>query len=233
MGSPIVWVGVHRLHHQKSDQDGDPHSPKDGFKHALYEWMFDMRSVQSDEEMQAQVPDLMADPLFRMLGDDHSPMQAQLCLGLNVVFRIVLYFVAGPIAVIADILSTFIVFWSTQLVNAVCHVPGVGYRNHNTREMSRNVWWVAVLALGEGWHNNHHAVPKSARHGMNWWEVDVTWIAVTVLEKLGLAQAVIRPAEHLLNRKPLPPDAVPADQPAASFGFDTATPVAEPALVND
>ena len=64
MGSPIVWVGVHRLHHQKSDLDGDPHSPKDGFKHALYGWMFDMRKVQSDEELQKQVPDLMANRLF-------------------------------------------------------------------------------------------------------------------------------------------------------------------------
>jgi len=54
MGSPIVWVGVHRLHHQKSDQPGDPHSPRDGFKHALYEWMFDTRSVQTDEELQSK-----------------------------------------------------------------------------------------------------------------------------------------------------------------------------------
>src|ERR1022692_2895914 len=73
MGSPIVWVGVHRLHHQKSDLPGDPHSPNEGFKHALYGWMFDMRRVQSDAELQAQVPDLMADPLFRLLGDTHAP----------------------------------------------------------------------------------------------------------------------------------------------------------------
>lgn len=193
MGSPIVWVGVHRLHHQKSDLDGDPHSPKDGFKHALYGWMFDMRKVQSDEELQKQVPDLMANRLFRMLGIDHSPWQAQLCLYLCIAFRVLILLVLGPVALVANLLATSMIFWSTQLVNAVCHLPNVGYRTHETREQSRNVWFVGLLALGEGWHNNHHAVPKSARHGFAWFEVDVTWYAVWLLEKLGLARAVIRP----------------------------------------
>ena len=90
-------------------------------------------------------------------------------------------------------MATGLIFWSTQLVNAVCHLPNVGYRSHETREQSSNVWFVGLLALGEGWHNNHHAVPKSARHGFAWFEVDVTWYAVWLLEKLGLARAVIRP----------------------------------------
>jgi fatty-acid desaturase len=193
MGSPIVWVGVHRQHHQKSDLPGDPHSPRDGFKHALYGWMFDMRRVQSDEELQKQVPELMADPFYRMLGYTHDPYQAQLCLGLNVAFRVLLLVAFGWPAMMGSVLSCAIVFWSTQLVNAVCHLPGYGYRSHETYEDSLNVWWVALLALGEGWHNNHHAIPKSARHGMAWWEFDVTWMAVVVLEKLGLARNVIRP----------------------------------------
>lgn len=226
MGSPIVWVGVHRLHHQKSDQDGDPHSPKDGFKHALYEWMFDMRSVQSDEEMRAQVPELMADPLFRKLGDDHSPTQAQLCLGLCIAFRVLIFFALGPIALVANILATFTIFWSTQLVNAVCHLPNVGYRSHNTREQSRNVWWVGLLALGEGWHNNHHAVPKSARHGMEWFELDVTWYAVWLLEKVGLASAVVRPPKHLMGRRVGASANTPVESP---FNFDTAS---EPVFVS-
>jgi hypothetical protein len=93
----------------------------------------------------------------------------------------------------ASITATTIIFWSTQAVNAVCHLPGAGYRSHDTYEDSLNVWWVALLALGEGWHNNHHAIPKSAQHGMAWWELDVTWISIVVLEKLGLAKNVIRP----------------------------------------
>jgi stearoyl-CoA desaturase (delta-9 desaturase) len=201
MGSPIVWVGVHRLHHQKSDMPGDPHSPRDGFKHALYEWMFNMSSVQSDEELQRAAGDLMQDPLFRSLGDEHKPMQAQLCLGLNIVFRLIMFAFFGWVAVLANILATFIVFWSTQLVNAVCHLPTAGYRLFDTKEDSRNVWWVAVLALGEGWHNNHHAVPKSARHGMAPWEFDVTYFAIVILEKLGLGTKVILPPAERLPKK--------------------------------
>lgn len=194
MGSPIVWVGVHRLHHQKSDVvGGDPHSPREGFKHALYGWMFNMRRVQSDEELQKQVPELMSNRFYRLLGDTHDPYQAQLCFGLNLVFRGILWATLGFPAMMASVISTTIVFWSTQLVNAVCHQPTAGYRSHETVEDSRNVWWVALLALGEGWHNNHHAIPKSARHGMAWWEFDVTWNAVWILEKLGLAKNVIRP----------------------------------------
>jgi stearoyl-CoA desaturase (delta-9 desaturase) len=204
MGSPLVWVGVHRLHHQKSDVDGDPHSPIHGFKHALYGWMFHMAEIQSDAELQAQVPDLMKDPIYRFLGVDHSPRQAQLCLAVNIAYRVILYLVAGPVAVVANVLATFFVFWSPQLVNAVCHVESMGYRSHDTRDLSRNVWWVGLIAVGEGWHNNHHAFPKSAQHGMQWFEVDVTWYTIWVLEKLGLATNVIRPsltANKALERK--------------------------------
>ena len=200
MGSPIVWVGVHRLHHQKSDQPGDPHSPRDGFKHALYEWMFDTRSVQTDEELQKQVPELMADKFYRLFGDTHDPWQAQLCLGLNVVFRVILFALFGWPAALGSLLSMGIVFWATQCVNAVCHQPTAGYRLHDTIEDSRNVWWVALLSLGEGWHNTHHALPKSARHGIKWWELDVTWISIWLLEKVGLAKNVIRPSS--LRRVP-------------------------------
>jgi stearoyl-CoA desaturase (delta-9 desaturase) len=193
MGSPIVWVGVHRLHHQKSDLPGDPHSPRDGFKHALFEWMYDMRSVQSDEELQKQVPDLMDDKFYRLFGCTHAASQAQLCLGINIAYRLIIWAVLGVPALLASISSMFIVFWATQFVNSFCHLESQGYRSFDTREDSRNVWWVALLSLGEGWHNNHHAVPKSARHGMAWFEFDVTWYSVWLLEKLGFAKNVIRP----------------------------------------
>lgn len=201
MGSPIVWVGVHRLHHQKSDQPGDPHSPRDGFTHALYKWMLNMKEVQSNEELQKQVPEMMSDPIFRMLGAEHEPWQAQLCLGVNIVARIIFWALFGTAAVIGNILATFIVFWSTQFVNTYCHVETQGYRSFDTREDSRNVWWVALLSLGEGWHNNHHAVPKSARHGMQWFEFDVTWYAIYILNKLGLAKNVILPPSNLKQLK--------------------------------
>lgn len=193
MGAPIVWVGIHRLHHQKSDLEGDPHSPNNGFKHALYGWMFEMKEAQSDEELQAQTPDLMSDKVFRLLGTTHNVQPALLCLTVGIVFRILIYFTLGLVPFLANLLATMFSFWSTQFVNVFCHMKSQGYRSHETRDLSRNVWWVGLLALGEGWHNNHHAIPKSARHGFTWFEIDVTWYAVWLLEKLGLAENVILP----------------------------------------
>jgi fatty-acid desaturase len=235
MGSPIVWVGVHRQHHQKSDLPGDPHSPREGFVHALYGWMFDMRRVQSDAELQAQVPELMSDRFYRLLGDTHDPYQAQLCLGVNIVFRLLLWATIGFPAMMASVISTAIVFWSTQLVNAVCHLPGAGYRSHDTYEDSLNVWWVALLALGEGWHNNHHAIPKSARHGMSWWELDITWISIVVLEKLGLAKNVIRPEKIRKVQSTVPATPAFASEAFASSaaGSEETIMMTEPILLTE
>lgn len=216
MGSPIVWVGVHRLHHQKSDEVGDPHSPRRGFKHALYEWMYKTHEVQNDEELRKQAADLMKDPIFRWCGDSHSPAQAQRCLSVNIAVRILIFAAFGLGPMLMNCLATGIVFWSTQAVNAVCHLRSQGYRNFNTREDSTNVWWVAILSLGEGWHNNHHGVPKSARHGMKWWEFDFTWCSIWVLEKLGLGSNVIRP--QFSQVAPLASDvSVPAAKKVASL----------------
>jgi fatty-acid desaturase len=193
MGAPIVWVSVHRLHHQKSDQKGDPHTPNDGFMHALVGWMGNMKEVQPQDELESQVPDLLQDRVLRIFGTDHEPHQALLCLSCCIVFRVLILLLLGPVALAANLVASVMTFFSTQFVNAVCHLRGAGYRSFNTREESRNVWWVGLLALGEGWHNNHHAVPKSARHGMAWYEIDVTWYSIWLMEKLGLAKLVIRP----------------------------------------
>jgi len=201
MGAPIAWVGVHRLHHQKSDQPGDPHSPLDGFLHSLYLWMSNTHKYQSNEELVRQTPDLMEDPIYRALGYRHEADQALLCLGTNIAFRIIIYLAFGWIALAASIAALVTVFVSTQMVNAVCHLKSAGYRSWDTRDESRNVWYVGILAVGEGWHNNHHAIPKSARHGLSWWEVDVTWYTIWLLEKLDLAQLVVRPPKTALERK--------------------------------
>ncbi|MBY0357021.1 MAG: fatty acid desaturase [Candidatus Obscuribacterales bacterium] len=208
MGSPVIWVAVHRLHHLKSDQPGDPHSPRDGVKHALYGWMFEMEKYQTNEEVKRVCADLIKDPVYRRLGCTHTPDQAILCFGISLAVRAVMLVMFGWVVVLANVLATAIVFWSTQCVNAYCHLQSQGYRSFNTREDSRNVWWVAILTLGEGWHNNHHAMPKSARHGMAPHEIDVTWITVWLFEKLGLAKAVVRPnvtvAAAKRNRKDVP-----------------------------
>jgi stearoyl-CoA desaturase (delta-9 desaturase) len=201
MGSPIVWVAVHRLHHQKSDQPGDPHSPREGFWHALLGWMFHMEEKQSNEEVKQAASDLMEDPFYRALGYSHKPEQAWLCLGVNIVFRGLIWAFFGLPAMLANLTATIIVFFSTQFVNTFCHMPKYGYQTYNTREDSTNVWWVGILACGEGWHNNHHAVPKSARHGIAWWEFDLTWITIWTMEKLGLAKSVVRPPVFVLAAK--------------------------------
>lgn len=193
MGGPINWVGVHRLHHQKSDQEEDPHSPTKGFKHALYGWMFTMGERQTTEELQRQVPDLMEDKLFCLLGDDHKPFHARLCFAVCVVTRLAILYFFGWIPFFANVIATLMAFASPQLVNSICHMQNHGYRLWKTREQSRNVWWVALLSCGEGWHNTHHAVPRSARHGMLWWEYDLTYMFIILLEKLGLATDVVRP----------------------------------------
>lgn len=199
MGAPISWVATHRLHHQKSDLPGDPHSPRDGFQHALYGWMTKMEGKQDAAEVARQCPDLINDPFLRMLGTSHNAGQAHLCLAVNVIVRLAILAFFGPVAFLANLIAGFIVFWSPQFVNTFCHLKEHGYRNFESRDDSRNVWWVGLLACGEGWHNNHHAFPKSARHGMLWWEVDMTWATICLLEKLGLATDVVSPNKQAVQ----------------------------------
>lgn len=201
MGSPVVWVAVHRLHHQKSDIEGDPHSPQDGFGHALVGWMTNMGDHQSDDDVRSSATDVMSDPFYRILGTGHTAAQATGCLVACILFRVFLWFTFGPIVAIANTLATITVFWSTQFVNTFCHMDGHGYRSYTTREYSRNCWWVAILTLGEGWHNNHHAVAKSARHGLAPHEIDITWMTISFLEKLGLAKDVILPNPTVLSAR--------------------------------
>lgn len=201
MGAPISWVATHRLHHQKSDLPGDPHSPRDGFKHALYEWMMHMEEKQDAAEVARQTPDLMTDPVLCALGTSHSARQAYLCLAANIVWRLAILAFFGPVAFTANFLAGFIVFWSPQFVNTFCHLKEHGYRNFVSRDDSRNVWWVAALACGEGWHNNHHAFPNSARCGMAWYEIDISFMVLRVLQGLGLAWDLHLPQTALTERR--------------------------------
>ncbi len=201
MGGPVNWVGVHRLHHQTSDTEGDPHSPVFGFRHSLYEWMFTMDARQTQAELHKQVPDLLQDKILCWFGIDHCIEQAHLCLAFNILYRCLILLLFGYVALIANLIASVIVFWSPQLVNAVCHVDRFGYRLFDTRDESRNVWFIALLSHGEGWHNNHHAIPRSARHGMMWWEFDPSYVMICIMEKLGLATEVVRPTDAAMRQK--------------------------------
>lgn len=192
-GSPIFWVATHRLHHRYSDHIGDPHSPLDGLWHAFISWMWRPKVIISPQESRETVPDLYRDPLYRLLDCNHTHWDGLLCLTLAVLFRVAIYFTLGPVVLCANLLATFMAFLGPLLVNSIGHLRAYGYETYACGDNSRNVWYVAALSMGEGWHNNHHAFPQSARHGLKPLEIDPTWITICTLRFLGLAKEIRTP----------------------------------------
>jgi fatty-acid desaturase len=183
-GGPISWVATHRIHHQYSDKDGDPHSPRDGKWWAHMGWIVIGKSMHHDTTTLARyVPDLAKDRVQIALSKFHYvPM---------IVLGVVLFAIGGiPFVLWGIFLRTVVGLHSTWLVNSATHLWGS--RRFKTRDESTNSWWVALLSFGEGWHNNHHAHPTSARHGLAWYEFDLNWYGIWTLQKLGLAQDVYR-----------------------------------------
>jgi stearoyl-CoA desaturase (delta-9 desaturase) len=183
-GGPIFWVATHRIHHQHSDKEGDPHSPVDGKWWAHMGWILVGKSMHHDPTTLAHyVPDLAKDKFHVWLTKYHwVPM-----IGLG---AILLAFGGISCFLWGIFLRTVLVLHSTWLVNSATHTWGS--RRFTTRDMSTNNFWVALLTWGEGWHNNHHAHPVSARHGLKWYEIDLNWYGIWILKKLGLAKNVYR-----------------------------------------
>jgi stearoyl-CoA desaturase (delta-9 desaturase) len=178
-GGVIEWVGLHRHHHVHSDQDVDHHDSGKGFWWSHMGWM--LYEVPAKKELDRYTQDLVKDPVYRFLDDYFFPIQ--------VVLAIALYLIGGwPFVVWGIFVRLVLVYHSTWFVNSATHA--FGYRTYETSDRSTNCWWVALLTYGEGWHNNHHAFQYSARHGLKWWEIDTTWMAIWVLQKLGLATKV-------------------------------------------
>jgi stearoyl-CoA desaturase (delta-9 desaturase) len=192
-GSPIFWVTTHRLHHRYSDHDGDPHAPKDGLFHAFVSWMWKPQVYISAKESRELAPDLYRDPVYRALHAGHTHWDGILCLFFAVAFRVAIYFLFGPVVLAANLLATFMSFLGPLLVNSVGHLRQFGYQTYDCNDDSRNVFLVAMLSMGEGWHNNHHAFPTSARHGLTWREPDPTWLTISILKLLGLAKEIRLP----------------------------------------
>ncbi|MBZ5618462.1 MAG: fatty acid desaturase [Acidobacteriia bacterium] len=181
-GGPIFWVGTHRLHHQRSDQPGDPHSPRDGGWWAHIGWLLVGESHHNDTLLMSKyAPDLAKHRFYIWLNDYHwVPLVA---LGL------LLFAIGGvPFVLWGICLRVVVGLHVTWMVNSVTHMWGS--RRFATRDDSRNNWWVALLTSGEGWHNNHHAHPTSARHGLAWYEFDLSWIQIRILEFFGVAKSV-------------------------------------------
>ena len=191
-GDPIRWVAVHRKHHANADHEGDPHDIRLGFRWAHVDWLYRHNvAMPSQEEITRFAPDLYADPFYRALQHLALPLQLALAGAL--------FALGGWAWVFWGIFARLVFsYHSTWLVNSAAHM--VGYRTFRTTDRSTNCWWVALLSFGEGWHNNHHAFPFSARHGLRWFEVDMTWWHVRLLAFLRLADRIRIPSAPMRRR---------------------------------
>jgi stearoyl-CoA desaturase (delta-9 desaturase) len=195
-GGPIFWVATHRIHHKFSDQDGDPHSPRDGKWWSHMGWILMGKSMHHDTTTLARyVPDLAKDKFHVWITKYHyAPM---------IVLGLALLAAGGPPLLLWGIfLRTVVGLHATWLVNSATHLWGS--RRFTTRDTSTNNWVVALLTFGEGWHNNHHAYPTSARHGLKWYEVDVNWYGIRALKLLGLAKQIHRASLAKSPREEVP-----------------------------
>jgi fatty-acid desaturase len=191
-GGPITWVATHRTHHLYSDTERDPHNARRGFFWSHVGWLFrynPARLTRAQEWRSAR--DIASDPYYRFL-EWASPLLQVALAGVLFAFGGLSWVVWG---VFARLVLTYHVTW---LVNSAAHLTG--YRRYATADLSTNCWWVALLASGEGWHNNHHTFPFSARHGLRWYEFDATWVAIQLLAVARLAKDVRTPSPAMLSR---------------------------------
>jgi len=178
-GGPIFWVATHRMHHQNTDKEGDPHSPRDGGLWAHMGWILTGQTMHRDAaDLLPFVPDLRKDRFHTWISRWHW-------VPITVLGAVLLVAGGWPFLLWGIFLSAVIGLHSTWLVNSATHMWGT--RRFPTADTSRNSLWVALLTFGEGWHNNHHAHPQGARHGLTWYEIDINWYGISILRALGLA----------------------------------------------
>jgi fatty-acid desaturase len=193
-GGPIFWVATHRVHHQNSDDEGDPHTPHDGTWWAHAGWILSGRALHSETALLGRyAPDLTRDRVQVWLSKYHwlpLTIAGVLQIAIGAALAPSGHRVVGALGMLlwGTFLRTTLGLHATWLVNSATHLWGK--RRFETRDDSRNNWWVAILTGGEGWHNNHHAHPVSARHGLAWYEFDINYYGIWLLEKVGLAKKV-------------------------------------------
>ena len=178
----IKWVTTHRIHHAHTETDQDPHSPRNGTYWAHIGWIMRGTSQEHDEAtIKKYSPDLIKDPV-------HVFMSRYYWVS-SIIAGAVLYSIGGYSMVLWGVFARVVFGWHmTWLVNSATHIWGT--RRFETRDDSTNNALVAAVTFGEGWHNNHHAQPSSAKHGLAWYEFDVNWVTIWLLEKVGLAKDV-------------------------------------------
>jgi fatty-acid desaturase len=203
--TPGRWIAIHRLHHQHADQQRDPHSPRVTLLWGHMGWTVLKNSDTAELAIyERYARDVLKDPYYRAL-EEHNLWLLWINLAQWLIYLIggfgagwVMYHdltravqFGLSVWIWGVIVRTVVVWHITWSVNSLSH--RWGYRTYDTNDNSRNNWFVAWLSNGEGWHNNHHADPTAAAHGHKWWEFDVTWMTVQLLERIGLAHDVLRP----------------------------------------
>jgi len=189
-GSSVQWVGTHRIHHKHSDAKNDPHSPKEGFAWAHIFWCLHKES--GDRCAADAAKDLLRDKVHHLLHRVGWMLQLVLAAAL---FGLGEWIAGGKglsWALWGICVRTVWVYHGTWFVNSATHTWG--YRNYETKDHSTNLWWVALMSFGEGWHNNHHAHPRSAAHGLRRSELDPTYWLIRLLARIGLARDIMLPA---------------------------------------
>ena len=186
-GPALEWAATHIKHHAHSDREGDPHSPVEGFWHAHMGWLFN----RSFADPNIYCRNLVKDPIVVFVS---RTFIFWVILSLAIPFAI-----GGWTGLLwGGLVRIFLTHHITWSVNSVCHT--FGKREFETRDQSRNEWIVGLLGLGEGWHNNHHAFPRSAFHGLHWWQFDLSGYVIWTLERVGLARDVYRVSPAMRTR---------------------------------
>ena len=178
----LQWVTTHRMHHAFTETDDDPHSPRDGTFWAHIGWLMRGTALTHDEKtVRRFAPDLLKDKFHVFV--------SRYFFATTIIAAVIIFLIGGWSMVLWAICLRQVVGWhSTFLVNSATHLWGT--RRFETPDDSRNNALIAALTFGEGWHNNHHAFPRSARHGLAWYEFDINWMQIRLLEKIGLARKV-------------------------------------------
>jgi stearoyl-CoA desaturase (delta-9 desaturase) len=186
-GDPTTWASTHIQHHAHSDDEDDPHSPLEGLWHSHVGWLFVHKNNAN-----VYGTWLKKDPTVVWVSKTWWIWAA---LGI-----IIPTLIAGWSGLIwGGLVRIFLTHHITWSVNSICHTFGT--RDYQTRDASRNNFIVGLFAFGEGWHNNHHAFPRSAFHGLRWWQIDISGYIITAMEKLGLVWNVQRVKEEDLHKR--------------------------------
>lgn len=220
---PLWWAGHHRKHHKYSDMVEDTHSPKDGFWWSHVGWII---STKYDATEFDRIKDFAKYPELRLLNQFH--LVPPVLLGLAV-----WWFGGWSMLVIGFFLSTVLLYHGTFTINSLAHV--IGKRRYVTTDTSKNSFILALITLGEGWHNNHHYYQSTANQGFFWWEIDISYYVLRALSWVGLTYDLRTPPKHVLTRNLVSENEDIGMRPSAELAraelpVDDAAPVAQPSV---